>query len=63
VALTQDLGREPAWRGVVVSTPGKARPYAVVLQRSSVVVRSEPVDSLAEGRRVLKRLLADAALE
>lgn len=63
MGLAQDLGREPALRGVVVSTPGKARPYAVVLQRSCVVVRSEPVDTLAEGRRVLARLLADAAME
>ena len=53
----------PAVNGDVVATPGKARPYAVIVRRRRVVVRQEPVESLAEGRRLLARLLADAAME
>jgi hypothetical protein len=53
----------PAVNGDVVATPGKARPYAVIVRRRRIVVRQEPVESLAEGRRLLVRLLADAAIE
>jgi len=49
--------------GDVVATPGMARPYAVVVRRRHVVVRQEPVETLAEGRRLLVRLLADAAID
>jgi hypothetical protein len=50
-------------RGAIIATPGKARPYAVVLRRRGAILRSEPVGSLDEGDRLLLRLLAEAAAE
>lgn len=50
-------------QGAIIATPGKARPYAVVLRRRRVILRSEPVGSVDEGARMLLRLLAEAALE
>lgn len=49
-----------AVKGLICATPGSARPYAVVLRRGGVVLRSEPVESLREAQRVLSRLLAEA---
>lgn len=47
-------------QGAVIATPDQPRPYAVVVRRRRVILRSEPVESLAEGGRLLARLLAEA---
>lgn len=52
-------GRGIRVTGAVVATPGKARPYAVVLRDRRIVLRSEPVGSLAEGDRLLAHLLEE----
>lgn len=56
-------GGRAAVQGAIVATPGKARPYAVVLRFRSVILRSEPVQSVDEGARVLVRLLAETFLD
>ena len=59
----RNLANEPALSGAVVATPGKARPYAVVVSRRRVILRSEPVESVDQGNRLLLRLLTEAAWE
>jgi hypothetical protein len=59
----RDLESEAALSGAVVATPGKARPYAVVVSRRRVILRSEPVESIDQGNRLLLRLLTEAAWE
>jgi hypothetical protein len=49
--------------GAVVATPGKVRPYAVVVSLKRVILRSEPVESIDQGNRLLLRLLTEAAGE
>lgn len=58
-----DSGHSCPIQGGICATPGCARPYAVVLRREQVIVRSEPVETLEEAERVLRRLWNEAALE
>ena len=46
-------------KGAVISTPGSALPYAVVVRSSRAIVRSEPAHSMHEADRLLQRLVAD----
>jgi hypothetical protein len=46
-------------KGAVISTPGSALPYAVVVRSSRAIIRSEPAHSMHEADRLLQRLLAD----
>lgn len=59
----RDVVNDSALRGAVVATPGKARPYAVVVSRQRVILRSEPVETIDRGNRLLLRLLTEAAWE
>ncbi|WP_436048130.1 hypothetical protein [Phenylobacterium sp. LjRoot225] len=59
----RDVADESAPSGAVVATPGKARPYAVVVCLKRVILRSEPVESIDQGNRLLLRLLTEAAGE
>jgi hypothetical protein len=46
-------------KGAVISTPGSALPYAVVVRSRRAIIRSEPAHSMHEADRLLQRLLAD----
>jgi hypothetical protein len=56
-----DRNSSPALKGRVRDTPDQPQPYAVVIWRGEVLVRSKPVGSLPEAERKLSEMLAEVA--